>query len=67
MFAKNFDEEKAYYRMEKESFYKLKELTGILFNLDEEMSGHQTSWKEPIGIEFVLHCTLRYLAGPSAK
>jgi DDE superfamily endonuclease len=69
MFAKDLQEEKAfrrYYRMEKESFYKLKELTGILFNLDEEMSGRRTNWQEPIGIEFILHCTLRYLAGSTA-
>jgi hypothetical protein len=45
MFAKIMEEEKEfrrYYRMEKESFYKLKELTGILFNLFEEMSGRRT-------------------------
>jgi hypothetical protein len=67
MFAKNLEEEKAfqrYYRMEKESFYKLKELTDILFNFDEEMSGRQTNWQEPTSM---LHCTLRYLAGSSAN
>jgi hypothetical protein len=41
--------------MEKEFFYKLKELTGILFNLEEEMSGRQTNWKEPI-----LYYTVNY-------
>jgi hypothetical protein len=69
-FAAHLDEEKTfcrYYRMEKETFYELKKFTGVLFTLDEEKSGCQTNWKHPIGIELVLHCLLRYLAGSSAN
>jgi hypothetical protein len=45
--------------MEKESFYKLKGLTSVLFNVDEEMLGRRSNWQEPIGIEMVLHCLLK--------
>jgi hypothetical protein len=33
--------------------------------LIEEMSRSRTDFTVPIGIEFILHCTLRYLAGSS--
>jgi hypothetical protein len=55
-----------YYRMEKLSFYKLVSYIEPFFSLDEEMSMRRTNYKQPIGIEIVLHCLLRYLSGSSA-
>jgi hypothetical protein len=64
LFAAHLIEE--YYCMEKSSFYKLVLWISPLFTLDIEMSGRRTDWRQQIGIEIILQCTLRYLAGSSA-
>jgi DDE superfamily endonuclease len=67
-FAADLMEENAfrrYYRMEKDSFLKLISFIRPIFSLNEEMSHRCTNGNHPIGIEMILHCTLRYLAGSS--
>jgi len=52
------------YRMSLESFTKLCDLIRPVLQLDEEMSRRATG-KDPISVEIMLHCLLRFLGGSS--
>ena len=53
------------YRMEESSFAKLCQLIGPFVCVDAEMSRRASQGKEPISVEIMVHCMLRWLGGGS--